>query len=230
MVYREILTKLVNFTFWCANGIGNTGGKQRLPLKSVLQPLPPPDRLWPCALDRPFAVFPSTVSSAWMRYRRTDKHTGRRWRGRGNATAQHQDHFLLPGVHVSAPNCQNQTRWGWREGLTSRSEACARSLATARWRLLMPRGPCVGSFLCMAMCVSSCWLTKALTLLTGLPIDLQPVEHISQPRTVQEFTDAPIKVREGIPLEIIWSPLSMPIQNSKCTDQPDILFCLWFWL
>lgn len=154
-----------------------------------------------CALDRPFAVFPSTVSSAWMRYQRTEKYTRRG----GGVVGMQQ-----PGIRtifcslvsmflpkVSETDC---------EGGMKACHPKARP-AFPVWQRHTDTcwftGPCMGSCLCTTMCVSSCWLRKALMLLTGVPIVAHPVEHISQPKTVQEFTDAPIKVREGIPPEII---------------------------
>lgn len=67
---------------------------------------------------------------------------------------------------------------------------------------------------------------KAMMLLTGWPILLHPVKYISQPQSVQEFTDALIKVREEIPLEIICRLRSMPIHYRECLDQPVILLFL----
>lgn len=133
-----------------------------------------------CALDRPFTVFPSTLSSAWMRCQWIDKNT-RRGGGRGNATTQHQDHFLLPRVHVSAQTVRNRLC----EGGMSAWYPKAWPVLTV-WQpptdTCWCSGPCMGPILCMTMCVSSCWLTKALTLLPmGLPIVLDPVEHISHP-------------------------------------------------
>lgn len=182
-----------------------------------------------CALDRPFAVSPSTVSSAWTRYQWTDKYTRRGGGGVGMQQPSIRT-FLLSLVSMFLPKLSetDSARVARRPDIPKQS--LWSQFGTSTLTRADTVGPCMGSFFCMTMYVSSCCLMEALALLTGLPIVLHPVEHISQPRTVQEFTDAPIKVREGIPLEIICRPWSMPIRNRKCLDQPEILFFLQFWL
>uniref|UniRef100_H3DAE8 G-protein coupled receptors family 1 profile domain-containing protein n=1 Tax=Tetraodon nigroviridis TaxID=99883 RepID=H3DAE8_TETNG len=83
-------------------------------------------------------------------------------------------------------------------------------------------GPCMCSFVCITICVSSCWLRKALPLLTGLLIVLHPVKHISQPRTVQEFTDAPIKVREESPWRSSPQVIKYQAAQIQCNDSETV--------
>lgn len=114
----------------------HTDGKQRLSLKSVLQPLPP----WPAVAMCPRQAI-CCVSQHSVK--RMDEISADRQvqkeevEGSWECNSPASGPLSTPWCPCFCPNCQNQTQWGWHEGLTCRSKACARSLATAHWRLLM---------------------------------------------------------------------------------------------